>query len=205
MGDLVKVNRTLTESQLDLVGNVLMHGGVVCMAVDTVYGLHCVSRLEESVRRIALIKGRESRGFIVLVGELSWLETIGTELPGPTRRLADAYWPGPLTIVLKAKSGAPRWITGPRGTVAVRWPKSEICEQLFEVLKEPLVSTSANLRGKEPCLRGVDAAREFLERVDLVLDSGDAPASFPSTVVDATAAPQTVVRQGRLLVDPALL
>jgi L-threonylcarbamoyladenylate synthase len=175
------------------------------MATDTVYGLHCSAGSEDSLSRVGAMKGWGQRAFILLVGDLSRLEEVAAEVSGSARRLVERYWPGPLTLVFRAAPRTPAWLLGPGGSVAVRWPGDQLCGQVLRRLKSTLVSTSANLRGGAPCLSGTEAAAGFLDKVDIVVDSGAAPSDAPSTIVDTTLTPHKVIRQGSLKVDPDLL
>jgi L-threonylcarbamoyladenylate synthase len=83
----------------------------------------------------------------------------------------------------------------------VRYPKSPLCQQLLKALESPIVSSSANLQGEDACLSGSEACQVFLDKVDFVVDSGWAPMSLPSTIVDVTLARPTVLRQGTLNIE----
>ncbi|MBN1503535.1 MAG: threonylcarbamoyl-AMP synthase [Candidatus Eisenbacteria bacterium] len=205
MGQLMTVSGRFSCVQLAAVVSTLKRGGVVCMAADTVYGLHCLADSEASVSRVRVLKGSGERPFILLVAEPSGLDDVAAEVPRSGRRLVEAYWPGPLTLVLRASREAPRWVVGPGDTVAVRCPRDRNCAEVLRKLEAPVVSTSANSTGGAPCLTGADAAANFLDRVDMVVDSGPAASEVPSTVVDLTVRPHRVLRQGTLRVDPGML
>ena len=153
------------------------------------------------MRKLASLKGPGQRPFLVLIGDLAWLERLATEIPPSAKRLIARHWPGPLTIVFKAKRDVGAWLKGPRDTIAVRYPKNPLCQQLLTALGSPIVSSSANLRGEDACLTGSEACQVFLDKVDFVVDSGWAPMSLPSTIVDVTLARPTVLRQGILSID----
>jgi L-threonylcarbamoyladenylate synthase len=201
MGSVIKAGEKFSQSDLLALVESLKKGGIVCMATDTVYGLSCVASNEQAVRKLAGLKGSGQRPFLVLIGELSWLEILAAEIPPSAKRLIARYWPGPLTIVFKAKSDVGAWLKGPRDTIAVRYPDSPLCEQLLKALGSPVVSSSANLQGEDACLTGSEACQAFLERVDFVVDSGWARMGLPSTIVDVTVARPTVLRQGTLNID----
>jgi L-threonylcarbamoyladenylate synthase len=203
MGELIKASQEFSESELLSLVESLKRGGIVCMATDTVYGLSCIAEKEQVVRKLASLKGPGQRPFLVLIGELPWLEKLATEIPPFAKRLIARHWPGPLTIVFKAKSDIGAWLKGPRDTIAVRYPKSPLCQQLLKALGSPIVSSSANLQGEDACLTGSEACQVFLDKVDFVVDSGWAPMSLPSTIVDVTLARPTVLRQGTLNIDGA--
>jgi L-threonylcarbamoyladenylate synthase len=201
MGKVIKTSQEFSESELLSLVEGLRRGGIVCMATDTVYGLSCIADKEQAVRKLASLKGPGQRPFLVLIGELPWLEGLATEIPPFAKRLIARHWPGPLTIVFKAKSEIGAWLKGPRDTIAVRYPKNPLCQQLLTALGSPIVSSSANLRGEDACLTGSEACQVFLDKVDFVVDSGWAPMSLPSTIVDVTLARPTVLRQGILSID----
>jgi L-threonylcarbamoyladenylate synthase len=108
-------------------------------------------------------------------------------------RLA-AFWPGPLTIVLPARAG---------GTVAVRVPDHGFLRDVMALAGTPLLSTSVNRAGLLPLRSVTEMRREFEADVDLIVDAGDQPPGPASTLVDVTARPWTVLRQGAVLLDPA--
>ncbi|UCF77668.1 MAG: threonylcarbamoyl-AMP synthase [Candidatus Eiseniibacteriota bacterium] len=205
MGRLIKAREQFTESQLAELVAALEGSRLVCMATDTVYGLSCLARSGEALERLRKLKGAESRPFLLLVGDRSWVDELCADIPACARRLMTRYWPGPLTLVLKAAERVPGRVRGPRETVALRQPGSPLCRQLLLKLGGPLVSTSANLSGEPPCVTGEAAARTFLKRVELVVDSGRAPAKKPSTMIDVTLVPPTVLREGSLRVNDELL
>lgn len=175
------------------------------MATDTVYGLHCSALSEDAVSRLRALKGSGSRPFILLVSEPAGIRDVAVELSDSAMRLAEAFWPGPLTLILKASPATPEWLQGPGETVAVRCPGRSLCLPVLRRMEGPLVSTSANSKGGAPCLTGSEAAAAFLDRVDLVVDSGVAPSQAPSTIVDVTVRPHRVIRQGGLRVSADLL
>lgn len=173
----------------------------MCMATDTVYGFHCSAGAEEAVRRVETIKGWGARAFIIVIGQECLLEKVAGEVSNSARRLVDKYWPGPLTLIFRAAPGIPAWLLGPGNTVAVRQPADPLYCEVLTAFKSPLVSTSANLRGGGPCLRGSEAAEAFLDKVDVVVDSGVAASDSPSTIVDTTVSPMQIIRQGKLRVE----
>ncbi|MFH0777954.1 MAG: L-threonylcarbamoyladenylate synthase [Candidatus Eisenbacteria bacterium] len=200
----MKVRGALSQAEASDIVDVLRSDGVICIKTDTVYGLSCASTSGEAVGRIARLKGSE-KPVLLLVADASWVAGLATEVPESAEELMRLYWPGPLTLVLRAGQDVPRWARGARDTVAVRCPASETCRRLSAELGCALVSTSANVSGEEPCLSGLEAARRFLEEVDLVVDSGKAPTSRPSTIVDVTLSPPTLVRTGAVRIDVGAL
>lgn len=167
---------------------VLRAGGTVVLPTDTVYGL---AALPEHVDRLAHLKGRPAEMPVaVLVADLDQARALVVEpFPAAALRMARAHWPGPLTMVLPARDAdAP--------TVGVRWPRHELVVALAAEVG-PLATTSANRHGQATPATAAEAAASLVEPVDLVIDGGvlDAP---PSSVVDLTAEPPVVLREGAL-------
>lgn len=190
-------------SLAEIVGH-LRGGGLIAYPTETVYGLGS-SLDERAVARLASLKGRDpDKPFLILVAgaamarDLTWTAA--------AQALADALWPGPLTIILAAPAGAyPPGVRGARGTVAVRATPHAGVRALLRRLGGPITSTSANVPGGLPAVSAREAQRvvEVLgggEEV-WVLDGGTLEPSAPSTVVDCTVEPPQVTRAGALPVE----
>jgi len=179
----------------------LAAGGLIAFATETVYGFGC-ALVPAALRRLAQLKAREGRRpFLLLVAHpdqapgLAWTPT--------ARRLAEAFWPGPLTLALRAEPGRyPPEVTDPRGTVAVRISPHPAVAAILEAFGAPVTSTSANVPGEPPAATPdeVEAAIHRLGAADAfwLLDSGPLPPSAPSTVVDCAADPPGVLRPGAI-------
>jgi len=178
----------------------LRSGGIVAYPTETVYGLGCLLR-HDALERLASIKGRaDDKPFLVLVGTET--DLAGVSWPDPARRLADAFWPGPLTLALPVASGTfhPR-VVGPGNTVAVRKTSHPAVRELLLALREPLTSTSANAAGAPAALTAADAAavlRGAGAADAWILDGGTLAASQPSTLVDCSVQPPRLVREGAI-------
>jgi L-threonylcarbamoyladenylate synthase len=109
-----------------------------------------------------------------------------------------AFWPGPLTLVLPARPDLPARLLGGGASVALRVSDSAVCRALADRAGGPITSTSANRSGRSPALSAADAASALGPDVDLVLDGGPAPDPKPSTLVDLTVSPPAVLREGRI-------
>jgi L-threonylcarbamoyladenylate synthase len=174
----------------DLLWDCLAGRGVAVVACDTIYGL--VGIVPDTADRIRGIKGRgDDKPFLQLVPSAVWVESLASAAMPPA---LGRYWPGPLTVILPAKSG---------GTVALRVPDSPFLRRLIEAVGKPIYSTSVNTAGQQPLWQVARIVEEFASRVDLVLDAGDLPGGSPSTIVDATTVPARVIRQGGLSIPAA--
>lgn len=179
----------------------LRSGGLVAYPTETVYGFGCALR-REALDALAALKSREGvKPFLLLVGDARALQ--GVRWTEPARRLAAAFWPGPLTLALPAEEGAfPAGVLSPGGTVAVRVSPHPGVQAILRVLPRPLTSTSANLPGASPA-RDADEVAEVLRALGatesvLIVDGGRLPPSAPSTLVDCSREPPRVLRVGAL-------
>jgi L-threonylcarbamoyladenylate synthase len=175
---------------IEAVSGVLKAEGIAIMPCDTMYGI--VGAVPESERRIRLVKGRgEDKPFLQLIPDVSWIRSF-SDTPISPKLLK--YWPGPLTIVIRMRSGS---------TLAVRVPGSPLLIRLLKGLGKAIYSTSVNRAGKPPLARIEDIRAEFGGDVDLIVDAGDLAEGVASTIVDSTRQPAKILRQGSLIVRPA--
>src|SRR5438105_9041963 len=129
--------------------------------------------------------------------------TLVAELPPAAVRLADRFWPGPLTIVCRRAAGLPRLLGGGGETIGVRQPGLPIAMALCRALGLPIVGTSANTHGLPAPVTAAHVALDVGPDVDLILDGGRCPLGRPSTVIDVTRTPPVVVRAGAVSVEAA--
>jgi L-threonylcarbamoyladenylate synthase len=170
---------------------VLAGGGVAIMPCDTIYGIVGLAPATEA--RIARIKGRaQGKPLLRLIGGESWLARYSdAAMPGRLK----PFWPGPLTLVFPARGG---------GTVALRVPADEALRDLLATLDHALASTSVNVEGDPPLGAIAQILEQFESKVDLVVDGGDRNDTAPSTLLDVTATPYRVLRQGAVQIPPDL-
>jgi L-threonylcarbamoyladenylate synthase len=177
---------------------ILRRGGVVACPTETFYGLLADAGDTGAVLRVVAMKGRGAGDPIaVLLPSVDSVSMVASEFPDAARRLADEYWPGPLTLLLRAVEGLPGALTR-HGRIGVRVPGPSPALDLVRAFGGPLTATSANRTGQPAA--GTDAeVRESLgEEVDGVVP-GAAPGGLPSTVVDVTRNPPRVIRAGAVL------
>lgn len=186
------------KDRIDRIARLFLDGKVLLYPTDTVYGLGCDPLQKEALRRLGEIKGRTlEKSYIWLIGSSSWAERLTAELPQEFHRLAGQFWPGPLTMILKASPHLPSESTGPGHTIALRWAKYPFLEELFARLKIPIVSTSANLAGERVMEDPEFSDSPILQRVDGIVAAG--PLIRPaSTIVDLTCQPAKLIREGCL-------
>ncbi len=188
-----------TREQINAAASVLARGGLVAFPTETVYGLGADAMNEAAVARVFAIKGRPSRNpLIVHVSSISMAQRC--VLPGAwdarAERLAKAFWPGPLTIVLPKASSILSIVTGGGDSVALRMPAHPVALALIDALGSPIVGPSANVSGHVSPTTAAHVTADFGDRV-MVLDGGACRAGIESTVISLRAGqPARVLRQG---------
>ena len=178
---------------------VLKAKGVVAFPTDTVYGLGADGLCEEAVARVFEIKGRPLNMAVpLLLGSFRDLDKLCDDVPDLARTLTDRFWPGPLTLVLKASKEVPKTVTGGSGSVAVRVPDHELPIVLVRELGGPITGTSANKTGGPDPINANEVARLLGDQVDYILDGGPDTRGVPSTVLDLTGRRPRLVRLGAI-------
>ncbi len=179
---------------------VLSRGGVVACPTETLFGLLADALNPEAVARVSYIKGRRTEDPIaVLAPSVPMAFQLASELPEVATELAELYWPGPLTLVLRAVSGLPAPLLRD-AKIGVRVPGPSPALELVRAFGGPLTATSANRTGQQPAVDAEQIVAEFGDEVDAVVP-GRAPGGLPSTVVDPTQKPVRVVRAGAIQLD----
>lgn len=174
---------------------VILEGGVVAYPTDTLYGLGVDPFSRERVEKLLQVKRRPvEKGIPLLVGDLKDAERIVYFTP-EARLLAEAFWPGPLTIVLVQREPLPDEISGGRGSVGVRLPDHPLPQHIARMVGGAITGTSANISGHEPARTAREVAEQLGDSVDMILDGGETRGT-PSTVIDMTQNPPVIVREG---------
>lgn len=183
---------------------VLRAGGLVAFPTETVYGLGANALDAAAVRRIFEAKGRPARNpLIVHIAEASEALRVVAAWPETAARLAERFWPGPLTLVLPRRSEVPDVVTGGGATVAVRVPAHPVAQALLRAAGVPVAAPSANRSTRLSPTRAEHILHELGGRIDLILDGGPTPGGIESTVLDVMTVPPRLLRPG--LVEAAAL
>lgn len=173
---------------------ILAAGEIVIYPTDTLYALGGLALRADAAARVRAAKGREAQKALpVVAASLLQVESLCASLTASARVLADAFWPGPLTLVLPAAPRVPTELTSGTGTIAVRIPASELTRALCEQAG-PLISTSANRAGEPPALT-CEAAQAVVGGWAAAIDAGPGRQT-PSTIVDVTVDPPRLLREG---------
>jgi L-threonylcarbamoyladenylate synthase len=180
--------------------DILRHGGLVAFPTDTVYGLASLPFDKSSIDRLFSAKGRNSnRAIAILIGEIKDLEAITPGMGDIGQRLADCFWPGPLTLVVPRNPALPAVIS-PTDTIGVRMPDHPVALALLRSIG-PLAVTSANISGYENSNTAQEVMEQLNGRIHLIIDGGMTEGGIPSTVVDCTAPDLVVLRPGPISMD----
>lgn len=175
----------------------LRAGGLVAFPTETYYGLAAAALDPSAVRRIFDVKGRpESRPVLVLVDGQDMVETVTMGVSPAVRALMARHWPGPLTLVLRARPSVPLEVTAGTGTVGVRLSSHPVARGLVHALGAPVTAPSANPTDRQPATTAAEVLAYFDGAIELVLDGGATPGGLPSTVLDATVDPPVTLRAG---------
>ncbi len=177
----------------------LRAGELVVYPTETFYGIAADPFSPTALDKLFAIKGRDPQKPVALIAADSQMAfAIANEVPAVARRLANAFWPGPLTIVVPARDGFPAQLIGPDGGVGVRVSPHPIARALSENLGHPITATSANRSGEEPATT-LQRARESLgDKVKVFLEGGTLHASAPSTVVACDSRGYRIIRAGAI-------
>lgn len=184
---------------LNLAATVLRDGGIVVFPTETVYGIGAAANTCVGPHEIIDIKLRPAHKAIPwLVEEEAALDVYGIDVPEYAHRLAQKYWPGPLSLVVKAAAVIPPEFRDDRGTVALRCPRHDLSMELIRASGGALIATSANTSGLPAPGRFEDLEDRIIAAADLTLDGGETEHKVASTVVDCTGIEPKVVREGAI-------
>lgn len=180
----------------------LKNGEVVGIPTETVYGLAANALDEEAVKKIYIAKGRPSDNpLIVHISDISELSPLVTEIPEKVKIMAERFWPGPLTMIMKKSGLIPTVTSGGLDTVAVRMPQSEYARAIIKAAGVPLAAPSANLSGSPSPTNAKYVYDDMNGRIPLIIDGGASKIGVESTVITFTTDIPTVLRPGGVTVE----
>lgn len=187
---------------IERAGRILREGGLVAFPTETVYGLGGDALNPASAKKIYAAKGRPSDNpLIVHICRLSDLAVVAEEIPETAEKLAEAFWPGPLTMILKKADRVPKETTGGLSTVAVRMPDDETALALIRAAGGYVAAPSANISGRPSPTLARYVAEDLGGRIEMILDGGQACIGLESTIIDLTEEVPTILRPGYITVE----
>ncbi len=185
------------EEAYEKAAKVLKDGGLVAFPTETVYGLGGNALNPEASAKIYAAKGRPSDNpLIVHVSDVDMVEGLVKKIPKAAKDLMEAFWPGPLTIILKAGDAVPRQTTGGLDTVALRMPNHPVALELIKKSGLPIAAPSANASGRPSPTKAAHVMEDLSGRIDMVLDGGEVEIGVESTIVDLTGDTPQILRPG---------
>jgi L-threonylcarbamoyladenylate synthase len=184
------------EAGLHRAAEVLRSGGIVAYPTETQYGLGVDALNAAATRSLNALKERAEGTFLVVAADETMARELGRDVPDPARTIMHSCWPGPVTVLIPAREGLPVELVGEGGLAGVRVSGHRVARDLPALLGRPVVSTSANLAGREPLNDPEQISRTFPDHLDLILDGGVLPPGPGSTIVDGRTVPLKVIREG---------
>ena len=200
--EILKINSKEDKKEIIRAAQILKSGGLVAIPTETVYGLAANAFCENAVANIFKAKGRpQDNPLIVHISEFSEIYNLVQTVPENAKKLAENFWPGPLTIILKKSDKIPEVVSGGLDTVAVRMPSNPIAREIIKDSGVPLAAPSANLSGSPSptCFKYV--YDDMNGRIDAIVDGGESAVGVESTVITLATDVPTVLRPGGITVE----
>lgn len=186
--EIVKISSENPETSLvRYAADQIRAGEVLGMPTDTFYGLAADPFNLRAVDRVYEIKSRlRHKPLSLLISSVDQAEELAQPLPEEFYALARKYWPGPLTIIVKASSRLPLKVTANTGNVALRVPNAKIPLAVVQAAGIPITATSANLSGEAECTTAMAVRDQLAQRISIIVDGGTSPRDIASTIIDLT-------------------
>ena len=187
----------IDETMIEEAGRIIRKGGLVAFPTETVYGLGGDALNPESSKKIYAAKGRPSDNpLIVHIADKRDLHRIVREVPEKAKKLMEAFWPGPLTMIFYKNELVPQATTGGLDTVAVRMPSDRIAAAFIRAAGGFVAAPSANVSGRPSTTTAAHVEEDLGGRIEMILDGGQAVIGLESTIVDMSVEPPVILRPG---------
>ena len=194
--------KRLTEKDIDEAAAILRDGGLLGIPTETVYGLGANGLNEEAVAHIFEAKGRPQDNPLILhIPSADHLERYCREIPLTAYQLAEAYWPGPLTMILKRKPIVPDVVTAGLDTVGMRCPSHPLCHAILEAADVPVAAPSGNTSGRPSPTTAAHMWEDMDGKIDAIVDGGPCSVGVESTIIDLTETPARLLRPGGITLE----
>jgi len=200
MEKVLKIDRENPDlSLLRRAARSIQKGEVIAFPTDTFYGLGADALNPRAVEKVFEIKQRDrKKPILVLVSNFGQAADLVKDVPSEAWRLMSRFWPGPLTLVFVASDKVPDLITAGTGKIGIRVPGDPLTTLLLRTFAVPITATSANRSGAASPTTAQEVLETLGHEVALILDAGKTPGGMPSTVVDVTTSPITLLREGQI-------
>jgi len=198
----IEDKENLKDDQLMEAAEILRKGGIVAFPTETVYGLGANALETQASAKIYAAKGRPSDNpLIAHIASIDDLPKLAAKIPEAGRKLAEKYWPGPLTLVFPKKEIVPYGTTGGLDTVAVRMPSDPIATRLIRLAGVPVAAPSANTSGRPSPTRAEHVIEDMNGKIEMIIDGGEAGIGVESTIVDVSGEIPTLLRPGAITME----
>lgn len=195
----------IDETKLEIVGETIANGGLVIFPTETVYGIGTNGLNENAIKNLYSVKKRDlNKPISLLVSNIDMVNQIAYDINDIEYNLMNAFFPGPFTIVLKKKNIISDVLTAGKDTVGVRMPDCEITQKLIEYANCPIAAPSANISGKPSGTTVNDFINDFSDKVDYIIDNGDAKIGVASTIVQVINGVPNILREGSITKEQIL-
>ncbi len=189
-------------AKLNEAADIMKQGGLVAFPTETVYGLGGDALNSKAAERIYAAKGRPSDNpLIVHISRIEQLDELAADITDEARRMAEAYWPGPLTMVFRKADIVPMTTTGGLDTVAVRFPVHPVARALIEASGTYIAAPSANLSGRPSTTSAAHCVEDLMGRIDAIVDGGDCEIGLESTILDVSTDKLQLLRPGAVTME----
>lgn len=194
--------KRLTSNDIDIAADIIKNGGLVAIPTETVYGLAANALDGKAVSKIFKAKGRPmDNPLIVHVSCIEEIDKLVSEIPPQAKKLANTFWPGPLTIILKRSNIIPEEVSAGLDTVAIRLPNNDVTRKLIKIAGVPLAAPSANTSGSPSPTSASHVLHDLDGKIDAILDAGNCRVGLESTVITLTSPVPTLLRPGGITVE----
>jgi len=198
----IEDKENLKDDQLMEAAEILRKGGIVAFPTETVYGLGANALETQASAKIYAAKGRPSDNpLIAHIASIDDLPKLAAQIPDAGRKLAEKYWPGPLTLVFPKKEIVPYGTTGGLDTVAVRMPSDPIATRLIRLAGVPVAAPSANTSGRPSPTRAEHVIEDLNGKIEMIIDGGEVGIGVESTIVDVSGEIPTLLRPGAITME----
>ena len=189
----------LDETNLTQAAKILSSGGIVAIPTETVYGLAGNAFDPQAIKKIFIAKGRPSDNpLIVHISDIEEVYNVVSYFPQKAKKLAEKFWPGPLTMILPKNKNIPDEVTAGMDSVAVRFPSNKIAREIIKKSGVPLVAPSANLSGRPSPTQFSHVVKDLDGKVDAIVDGGNCDIGVESTVISLLQDVPKLLRPGAI-------
>lgn len=194
--------RMLTEKDVAQAAEILRRGGLVGIPTETVYGLGANGLDREAVGHIFAAKGRPQDNPLILhIPEASWLSRYCRDIPPEAWELAQAFWPGPMTMILYHREMVPDAVTAGLDTVGMRCPAHPLCRAIIQAADVPVAAPSGNTSGRPSPTTAQHMWEDMAGKIDAIVDGGACSVGVESTIIDLTCTPPRLLRPGGITLE----